>query len=64
MSNLEQKLSVSEDTIRRDIKELNDRDLLRAVRGAHSIVQKNIIIVIARKQGWNRKRLLHKKLYH
>nr|WP_305050751.1 DeoR family transcriptional regulator [Elizabethkingia bruuniana] len=59
-----QKLAVSEDTIRRDIKELDTRDLLRAVRGgAHSIVQKNTTIATGKKKVWKKKGLSQKRLY-
>ena len=64
VSGVMQKLAVSEDTIRRDIKELDTRDLLRAVRGgAHSIVQKNTTIAtgkrrFGRKKDYRRKGFL------
>ncbi|GAA4315458.1 DeoR/GlpR family DNA-binding transcription regulator [Mucilaginibacter gynuensis] len=44
LGNLSQHLNVSEDTVRRDIKELSDRGLLKSVRGgamAHSPVPHN-----------------------
>ena len=59
---LSKKLSVSEDTIRRDIKELNDRDLLRAVRGgAHSIVQKKYHYRDREKAGLEQKKIIAQK---
>ncbi|AQX09922.1 DeoR/GlpR family DNA-binding transcription regulator [Elizabethkingia ursingii] len=56
------KLTVSEDTIRRDIKELDTRDLLRAVRGgAHSIIQKKHHYRDREKEGLEEKRIIAEK---